>query len=34
LFSRRTKLEADATVSDADKKARLTEIDKRLAELN
>jgi len=34
LFSRRSKLEADTTVSDADKKARLADIDKKLAELN
>jgi len=33
LFSQKTKIEADAAVSDADKKTRIAEIDKKLAEL-
>jgi phosphonate transport system substrate-binding protein len=32
-FSQRNKIEADATISDADKKTRVAEIDKKLAEL-
>lgn len=32
-FSKRTKMEADTTVNDADKKRQLAEIDKKLAEL-
>ena len=34
LFGQRTKLEADASVPDADKKARIAEIDKKLAAMN
>ncbi|VTU46713.1 Phosphate-import protein PhnD precursor (plasmid) [Variovorax sp. SRS16] len=34
LFGQRTKLEADAAVSEDDKKARIAEIDKKLAALN
>ncbi|MDO5692099.1 MAG: phosphonate ABC transporter substrate-binding protein [Pseudomonadota bacterium] len=34
LFGKRNKIEADATLADADKKARLAEIDKQLATLN
>jgi len=32
-FSQRNKIEADSTVSDTDKKTRIAEIDKKLAEL-
>lgn len=34
LFSLRVKLDADTTLNDADKKVRLAELDKKLAELN
>lgn len=34
LFSQRTKVEADAALGDADKKAKLADIDKKLAALN
>lgn len=34
LFGQRTKIEADAVLGDADKKARLADIDKKLAALN
>jgi len=33
LFSQKTKIEADAAISEADKKTRIAEIDKKLAEL-
>jgi phosphonate transport system substrate-binding protein len=33
LFSAKTKIEADAAISDADKKTRIAEIEKKLAEL-
>lgn len=34
LYGQRTKVEADAALSDADKKTRLAEIDKKLGALN
>jgi phosphonate transport system substrate-binding protein len=34
LFGQRTKIEADAVLGDADKKAKLADIDKKLAALN
>jgi phosphonate transport system substrate-binding protein len=34
LFGQRNKAEADASMSEADKKNKLTEIDKQLAQLN
>jgi phosphonate transport system substrate-binding protein len=34
LFSKRTKIESDTTLNDADKKKRLAEIDQQLADLN
>jgi phosphonate transport system substrate-binding protein len=33
LFGKRNKIEADATLADADKKTRLAEIDQQLASL-
>jgi phosphonate transport system substrate-binding protein len=33
FFSQKTKIEADPAVSEADKKTRIAEIDKKLAEL-
>ncbi len=33
LFTRRTKLEADATIPDAEKRARIAEINQQLAAL-